>query len=555
MLNSKIKYELRLLVNLSLEGVASDHDYRRLNEILTLSQDCFNYYLKLIEIHQVLRSSDWRIESSNLNSFQRVFEELALYEKTAPAIDIPKEKPQPELPEKIVLEKSSRTLSKSNIFSLIVSVAAMLFVVLFLRYAPDKNVSSVEVATLVDQINAQWTYPAETNLEVGDRLWTGQGIWRLDKGIVKIQYDDGVDVLVEGPTVFEIDRSGIYLEHGRLFSRVPETGLGFTVTTQNAQFIDHGTEFGVQVDTNGSSELHVIRGRVQLFAGVKGKPKVAQMVTENEAVRYSANSSQLKDIPIQNETFVRSICSGTQTVWRGQEYLDLADIVGGGDGYGSGTLNTGVNPMTGEYEQDTVHGDQVGNGRIINAPDLAYVDSLFIPDQYPEGLAISSTGILYHDFNDTNGKLWGNVSNGDLIYLSHQDEDESTEESELIQHALLRGQSYGTNDRSGLMMHANMGITYDLDAIRQSHPVAEIKRFISQAGVPDQAWKGKVNVYIIIDGQRRFHAENLTYEDEILQIGIPIKNHERFLTLAVTDCDQDNQLDWFQFGKPLLVLR
>ena len=60
---------------------------------------------------------------------------------------------------------------------------------------------------------------------------------------VKIQYDNGVDILIEGAAAFELERSGIYLEYGRLFSRVTKLGTGFRVDTPISQFADMETEF------------------------------------------------------------------------------------------------------------------------------------------------------------------------------------------------------------------------------------------------------------------------------------------------------------------------
>jgi len=124
---------------------------------------------------------------------------------------------------------------------------------------------------------------------------------------------------VEGPAVFDMERSGVFLEYGRLYSVVSETGTGFTVETPTSQFVDLGTEFGVQADINGSSELHVTKGRVQFFAGSKSKSRTSRMITENLAVRFNALSGLIKDVPIRKTAFVRKIDSASHSVWKGQQ--------------------------------------------------------------------------------------------------------------------------------------------------------------------------------------------------------------------------------------------
>jgi hypothetical protein len=139
----------------------------------------------------------------------------------------------------------------------------------------------------------------------------------LEKGVIKIQYDDGVEVVIEGPATFEVERSGIYFTYGHLYSRVSETGLGFRVKTPTSLFIDQGTEFGVQADSQGSTELHVIQGKVQLFAGFEKQDKLSQIVTANTAVLYNANVHEIRSVPFEKHRFVSEIDSRMKAILRG----------------------------------------------------------------------------------------------------------------------------------------------------------------------------------------------------------------------------------------------
>ena len=326
-LNPKLLNELSVLISRSLDGTITRIEIDHIEEILNSGAGYRQYYRAYLSLYNDLETilapekQELPVDAhqdSVLNS--DFWKEMSEYENTAPAIELPEEEPQQELIHKVVHEKQSHHISKFSIATFIVSAAAVLFFVLFFRIVPVPP-GSVDVATLADQINAQWA-PSSNRPEIGDRLWTDDGLRDLQKGIVKIRYDDGVDVLIEGPAVFQVELQGIYVEYGRLYSCVSETGIGFVVKTPTSKFIDQGTEFGVQADVNGSSELHVMKGKVQLFSGAKGKTKADQTVTEDHAVRYDANRDTVRSIPVEKRVFARQINSQTGLIWRDREYGD-----------------------------------------------------------------------------------------------------------------------------------------------------------------------------------------------------------------------------------------
>ncbi len=303
MFDSKIKYELRVLLNLSLEGQATDQQYQCLNDLLRSNQDAFDYYLELIEIHHALRNCDWRIEYESLYSLQNVLEELAVYEQTAPKIEIIEERPSPELIQKVVYPHvEKRKLSKFNIFAIAASAAAMLFIVLFMKY-PSPNRSVYEIATLHATVGATWSNSV-TLSETGGRICASETFY-LAKGLVEIKTDNNVDLIIEGPAEFDFTKEGdLRLDQGKVYAVVPAEGIGFTVTTPTSKIIDLGTEFGVQTRGIESTEMHVYKGKVTLLAGSLPLEKIASAVTEGQA-RLVKSDGTVSHKPINEHLFVR----------------------------------------------------------------------------------------------------------------------------------------------------------------------------------------------------------------------------------------------------------
>lgn len=95
--------------------------------------------------------------------------------------------------------------------------------------------------------------------------WLTPGLLRLESGLAVIAFNSGATVLVEGPADLSIEADNrMFLKTGRLTAEVPALASGFTVNTPRLNAVDIGTRFGVSVDSNGDSELHVMEGEVEV---------------------------------------------------------------------------------------------------------------------------------------------------------------------------------------------------------------------------------------------------------------------------------------------------
>lgn len=524
-IDESLAQEVAILTLLLKEGKINDSQFKRLEDLIKTNRYARQCYIMLVNNDLFLKDSDI-LSSFDAEQPVDLLFEFAEYEKKAPAINIEDKASEREIIQKVVYEKQPRTLSKFTIFSVIFSVAAILLIVLFVKFIPESHNARVEVATLVDQVNAKWVQ-IDNPLQNGDRLLSNDIPLNLQQGIVKIQYDDGVNVCVEGPAVFEINKMGIYLEYGRLYSRVSETGLGFTVKTATSQFIDLGTEFGVHAGVDGSSELHVIKGKVQLFVGPKNKAKSSLIVTENKAVQYSARNSEIHEIPIAKQNFVRSIDSKSESVWRGQTRMNLADIVEGGDGFGDVESLVGLDPKSGQYTTTVIGKNRTSNNTYNLVSDSDFIDGVFVPDGGSGAVKITSAGLTFACPN-TSG-----IFTHEIAVYKGSLENYNTSVPQFIRN----GQKF--ENESLLYLHSNVGITFDLRAIHTSLPQLVLKSFKTKAGFPDTKLVDEgfpdVDCWILVDGQVRYQKRGIKLEDGIISIDIDLSARDRFLTIIVTD--------------------
>ncbi|MBN2511380.1 MAG: FecR domain-containing protein, partial [Sedimentisphaerales bacterium] len=155
----------------------------------------------------------------------------------------------------------SRADRKVSLVLSILAVAAVLLVIVFVRFAPVRDMSYGQITEVY-----------QASQESGGRLYRGQCLGnetiKLDKGMVEIQMDEGPVVLVEAPAEIRLEENNqMFLVQGKVTADVPKTAIGFTVRTPSATVVDYGTQFGVMVDRFAATEAHVLKGQVEMRLG------------------------------------------------------------------------------------------------------------------------------------------------------------------------------------------------------------------------------------------------------------------------------------------------
>jgi hypothetical protein len=99
-------------------------------------------------------------------------------------------------------------------------------------------------------------------------LLLGQGMSRgtieVQSGFVNLQFDSHANLILEGHARLELlGRNAARLHCGRVVAYVPDSAKGFVLESPEGRIIDLGTRFGVEVDDQGSTEVHVLQGLVR----------------------------------------------------------------------------------------------------------------------------------------------------------------------------------------------------------------------------------------------------------------------------------------------------
>ncbi len=398
------------------------------------------------------------------------------------------------------------------------------------------------VATLDEEIHAQWDRrPADANLHPGPMV--------LEEGFARITLKQGTQIILQAPCACDLrSKNRMILEEGTVTARVTPQAQGFSIRTPQSTVTDFGTEFGVQVKDLQTSEVHVFDGRVQCQTKKrKGRRATTLDITKDKAgVLTASGDLKLERLVSRPRLFVRKLPDINELFSIPNRRMDLADIVGGGSGFGTGARYTCIDPATGEVRSRYRHEERQRADGYVIVPMCAMVDGVFVPAGKGGFTQITSASHHFEFPPAARGTWWVEIAHGGVA------NPDDPRHAPLV----LGEQTYGQGRHPALLMHANVGITFDLDAIRATLNGTRIAGFTSRCGVGyriRESGDPVAEFYVLVDGQLRFCREVAMRSTTIPRIEVSLTPEDRFLTLVCL-AGQENEGDWSFFGEPALEL-
>jgi hypothetical protein len=220
--------------------------------------------------------------------------------------------------------------------------------------------------------------------------------------------------------------------------------------------------------------------------------------------------------------------------------LDLADIVGGGNGNGSGKKGGGLSVETGK-PQDAALSRLVPKANVFLPVDGDFVDGVVFPNgDGGAEVPISTTGLKVRGIPKTGGEGWDAIRNGPI------NPQGTTKIGEV---------DFAAGGHTLLGLHANAAITFDLAPMRAALKSGAL-RFRASVGYGGRPEGGETNadVRIFVDGEPAFTAERIGPKTGPLSVNLLLPESARFLTLMSTDgADGNIGFDQVFYGDPRIA--
>lgn len=299
--------EVRKLLSQLIDGDLTVDDRRRLQELLHDNPDLQDMYCSIMRVH-VLLHLDFSAGLENANP--------PVLRK--PLLQASGDDQRLATPETLIAaeERGSRSASRRWLAAAV--AAGILFAVgayltresrekkqLFVDGEPATSVESLSaanlsgppiptepkaadgevraVAMLSQATGAKWRN-ASPEIRAGGPLEPGR--FKLDEGLIQVEFFTGAVAIIEGPADFElVSADRVICRLGKIRAHVPKHAKGFTIDTPSYAAVDLGTEFTVKVEQEGVSEFHVLDGEVELW-DIRPEDRVlAELLTKGNAVR------------------------------------------------------------------------------------------------------------------------------------------------------------------------------------------------------------------------------------------------------------------------------
>ena len=201
--------------------------------------------------------------------------------------------------------------------------------------------------------------------------------------------------------------------------------------------------------------------------------------------------------------------------------FDLADIVAGGDGTGTGVERGGIHPVTGRATKGGVGLIKIEKHDVaVRVPDNAFVDSVFVP--MSGASEMTTTGLRAEDLPKSSGQTWDYFKRGP---------------SEGFTTNSIDGVDYSKPPHSLLGLHANKGITFDLRALRDRHGFAgaHLRALFGHGGAKGMS---ALHGLVFLDGRRVAELLDFPAQGKGRALDIELPPESRFLTLIALEGPQ-----------------
>jgi hypothetical protein len=226
------------------------------------------------------------------------------------------------------------------------------------------------------------------------------------------------------------------------------------------------------------------------------------------------------------------------------EGLDLADLVVQGNGLGTGRHNEGLDLQNGNLTdlKQGFHRDIPSNRlQKVNAPTQPketprFLKWVFVPNG--KGEVLVDHGRPVSGVPPTSGDFW------DALRAAPLNAQRSTR---------LLGTDFTDPGRSLLGMHTNSGATFDLELLRKTYRLTNLRfQAVLGFGAEASAAATRADFSVFVDTELRFQRLKMR-KDETALIDLPIPASAKTLTLIATDGGDGIFSDLLFLGDPKLV--
>ncbi|MBI9019003.1 MAG: FecR domain-containing protein [Phycisphaerae bacterium] len=311
-MDNEQRKKLEILLVTYLDGSATEQQCAEIDGILAESLEACQFYCEFMQIAMGV----WQVDVIGMQLMQQnqqnrsVFLEVINEDISRNRLPDKQLEPKPKISNRVSSVSRSAVPPLGAFLRLFGAITTLVMIGFILNQLTDfipayrATERRLEVAKVFRVL--------KTNLKSGSNTYTTgnklmPGKYVIDGGFVELGFLKGATVIVQGPSAFVlVDENTMELEQGRLTAKVSIEAQGFTVKVPNGEMVDLGTEFGIEVDGNQDSILHVFDGKVSAMSKLDSGKATSKLITEGQTRKLLAKTGAIDSIPFVSGKFLRS---------------------------------------------------------------------------------------------------------------------------------------------------------------------------------------------------------------------------------------------------------
>ncbi|GHC54595.1 LamG-like jellyroll fold domain-containing protein [Roseibacillus persicicus] len=358
--------------------MSNDHpEFDELDRLLALADEEELSVEQRDRLNQILRESVTAVEyASDKLVTEALLRNELLSDATGDLLGMPQSFLPPEGAENLVSPRFGKRRALLAVAAAVV-FASLLGFLLQKKSSPVQVADSAKPATqaLARMINQLDTRFAPNLAPEGDEFEVGR--YELQEGIAELEFRTGAKFVVEGPADFTIKNDmHVFLTEGRIRARISDRATGFRIDAPEVDVVDLGTEFGIAVNPDQKTEVHVFSGEVELH---EEGSKEARLVREGYAAGWEEGSAAVVLTQPREEEF-RTAKDISQTLGRQLTDRLLAD-----------------GEMVAFYDFQP---DESSSGRLVNRANPQAVNGRIHGATWVRGRQPNSSALLFENVGD-----------------------------------------------------------------------------------------------------------------------------------------------------------
>ncbi len=270
-MNDSDRVELNELCSLLVDGTLSPAQNERLQEMLRDNGEARRVYVRMMHLSASLYSYASEMQS------------------------------EPAEPQNIIRPTAWRRWAMPLAAAAVVAIGAWIGRSWLPEALPADDEQEL-IARISGSKDPQWLGAA--TFQNGDELHRGQRL-ELASGFAEITFDSGAQIVVEGPASVDLDSAWqATLRHGTLKANIPLEAIGFKVSNPSVDVVDLGTEFSMTADADGSTEVFVLNGQIEVEP--RSVPATAPkkiLMKEKQSRRFALNG--VSDVRDSDQKFLK----------------------------------------------------------------------------------------------------------------------------------------------------------------------------------------------------------------------------------------------------------